>query len=122
VKAAATASPASANGVSTGTKLGVTLAPLPTAQQGQPLPKGMPSHGVLVSDVTPLGASYQKLFQGDIVTEVLYPAPRRQINSAADLQSVLASLKPGDYVSLTVYAQDASGTMVSRVVNVRLGS
>ena len=119
-QATAVVSPTASGGVATGAKLGVTLAPLPTAAQG-PLPKGMPSHGVLVADVVPLGAAYQKLFPNDIITDVLYPAPRRAVNSVAELQSILNSLKSGDYLSLEVASLDPSGAVQSRVVNIRIG-
>jgi serine protease Do len=75
--------------------------------------------GVMVTDVVPLGPSYGKLGEQDVIFEVLYPAPRRPIRSAADLQAVLSRLKTGDYISLNVHslAQGAG----DRVVNIRIG-
>lgn len=118
----ANATPISMNrggGVSTGPKLGVTLAPLPPEGQRPP---GMPSHGVLVTDVVGLSPAYSKLYQNDVITDVLYPTPARAINSPADLQSVLSSLKAGDYISLKVAYQDTPGSISTRIVNIRLGS
>ncbi|MGI8507786.1 MAG: S1C family serine protease, partial [Gemmatimonadaceae bacterium] len=70
-------------GVSTGPKLGVTLTALPPDGQRPP---GMPSRGVLVTDVVGLSPAYSKLGGGDVITDVLYPAPARAINSPAELQ------------------------------------
>jgi len=107
----------SSDGVA-GTKLGATISPLPSADQRPP---GFPSHGVLVANVTSLGPSYSKLAPGMVITEVLYPTPRRAINSVADLQSVLSSMKAGDYISLNVAGPDGNGGVANSVVNIRLG-
>ena len=79
---------------------------------------------MLVTDVVPLGPSYGKLGDGksgpqDVIFEVLYPAPRREIRTTADLQSVLSRLKTGDYISLNVHSLAAGGG--DRVVNIRIG-
>ena len=76
--------------------------------------------GVLVTEVEPLGPSYQKLANDqDVIFEVLYPGPRRAIRSVADLQSVLGKLKTGDYISLNVHSLAQGGG--DRVVNIRIG-
>jgi len=75
--------------------------------------------GVLITDVVPLGAAYQKLGPQDVIFEVLYPAPRRAIRSPADLQGVLRGLKTGDYISLNVHSMAQGGS--DRVVNIRIG-
>ncbi len=115
----ASAAPSATKGVA-GAKLGATLAPLPPAGQRPP---GFPDHGVLVTDVVTLGPSYGvgKLAPGMVITEILYPTPRRQVNSVADLQAVLNSMKAGDYVSLNVAQPDGRGGSVNSVVNIRLG-
>lgn len=115
----AAVSPASINGVA-GTKLGATLAPLPPPDQR---PRGFPNHGVLVTDVVSLGPSYGpgKLAPGMVITAVLYPTPRKTINSVADIQSILSPLKAGEYVSLNVVQPDGRGGVVNSVVNIRLG-
>jgi serine protease Do len=109
--------PTSTKGVA-GTKLGATIAPLPPPDQR---PAGFPDHGVLVTDVVSLGPSYSKLQPGSVITEVLYPTPRKQINSVADLQNVLNSMKAGDYISLNVALPDGRGGVLNTVVNIRLG-
>ncbi|HXF25215.1 MAG TPA: hypothetical protein VN602_11880, partial [Gemmatimonadaceae bacterium] len=64
---------------------------------------------------------YGKLQPGMVITEVLYPTPRRQVNSVADLQGVLNSMKAGDYISLNVAQPDGRGGVINSVVNIRLG-
>ncbi len=117
--ASAVVNPSAINGVA-GTKLGVTLAPLPPEDQR---PKGFPKHGVLVTDVVGLGPSFGpgKLAPGMVITEVLYPTPRMAVNSVAELQTILGSMKAGDYISLNVAQPDGRGGAVSSVVNIRLG-
>jgi len=119
----ASSGPASPTSV-TGAKLGVALEAVPTSAQRQQmnLPDAFPAHGAVVASTVPLGPSYGKLQQGDVVTEVLYPAPRRPINSPADLQNVLNGMKTGDYISLNVATPDGQGGFATRIVNIRLGS
>jgi hypothetical protein len=73
----------------------------------------------MVTGVVPLGPSYSKLGEQDVIFEVLYPGPRKEIRSAADLQSVLSRLKTGDYISLNVHSLAQGGS--DRVVNIRIG-
>jgi S1-C subfamily serine protease len=117
--AVAQASPTSNKGVA-GSKLGVTLAPLPPPSER---PKGFPDHGVLVTDVVSLGPSFgpTKLSAGMVITEVLYPTPRKQLNSVADLEAVVSKLKAGDYISLNVAQSDGQGGVVNSVRNIRIG-
>jgi len=75
---------------------------------------------VRVTDVSQDGPARDKLAPGsDIVLSVLYPTPRRDVRSVADLQSAIAALKDGDYVSLLVQSIDPR--LGQRVVNLRIG-
>jgi serine protease Do len=76
--------------------------------------------GVMITEVVPLGPSYGKLGEQDVIFEVLFPAPKRPIRSTADLQSVLNTLKSGDYISLNVHTL-GQGPGADRVVNIRIG-
>ena len=76
--------------------------------------------GVMVTEVVPLGPSYGKLGEQDVIYEVLFPAPKRPVRSTADLQSVLNTLKSGDYISLNVHTL-GQGPGADRVVNIRIG-
>ena len=110
---------APANGTITNTDLGISIQNLPPeiAQRASVDPS---KRGVLVTDVVPLGPSYNKLLgDQDVIFEILYPQPRRPIKTVADLQNVLNKLKAGDYVSLNVHGlQQGAG---DRVVNIRIG-
>jgi len=79
-----------------------------------------PVRGVMVSDVTPGGPADDKLARNDVITEVLFPAPRRAISTPSDLQQVLNRLKVGDYVSLSVYSL-ADPKHQPRIVNIQVG-
>jgi serine protease Do len=107
-----------------GAKLGVTLTTVPSGAERQQadVPANLPSAGAFVADVAPLGPSFSKLAQGDIITEVLYPTPRRPVNSPTDLINILNGMKKGDYISLNVAYADGQGGVANRIVNIRLGS
>ena len=99
--------------------LGIAVAPVSpemAAQARMPTPV----RGVMVSDVTPGGPADEKLAPNDVITEVLYPLPRRAINSPADLQSVLKDLKNGEYISLSVFNL-GERTHSPRIVNIQVG-
>jgi serine protease Do len=100
--------------------LGISVAPV-SAEIAAQARVSTPVRGVMVSDVTPGGPADEKLARNDVITEVLYPAPRRAINTPADLQQVLSRLKPGDYVSLSVYSL-AEPTHAPRIVNLQVGN
>ena len=74
--------------------------------------------GVRIVEVDPRGPARGQLFQDDIITAVLYPRPRKEVRSVADLQAVLSRAKSGDVVSLLVY--DAQRT-TTRVANISVG-
>jgi len=103
---------------STNTALGVSLQAIPPdlAARASLAPN---RRGVLVTDIVPLGPSYNKLAAQDVIFEVLYPAPRRAIRTPADVQQVLSRLRNGDYISLNVRNLGAGGN--DRVVNIKIG-
>src|SRR5882672_5558633 len=99
--------------------LGISVAPVSPEIAAQARLTA-PVRGVLVSDVTPGGPADQKLARNDVITEVLFPAPRRAVNTPAELQQVLSRLKNGDYVSLSVYSLD-DRSHAPRIVNLQIG-
>ncbi len=99
--------------------LGISLSAIP-AELATRANLAANRRGVIVTDVIPLGPSYNKLTQQDVIFEVLFPAPRRPIRTTAELQSILGGLKNGDYISLNVHAL-GQGAGADRVVNIRLG-
>ena len=74
--------------------------------------------GVRVVDVNVTGPARNRLFPNDIITAVLFPAPRREVRSVADLQNVLSRVKDGDVVSLLIFDAQRNST---RVANIRIG-
>jgi serine protease Do len=99
--------------------LGISVAPVSTEIAAQAR-MTTPVRGVMVSDVIPGGPAEDKLYKNDVITDVLYPAPARAINTPADLQQALSRLKNGAYVSLKVF-QLADATHASRIVNLQVG-
>jgi serine protease Do len=99
--------------------LGISVAPVSTEMAAQSR-LTTPVRGVLVSDVIPGGPSEDKLYRNDVITEVLYPAPARTINTPGDLREALGRLKDGDYVSLKVFRLDDQ-THATRIVNLQVG-
>ena len=98
--------------------LGISIAPVSTEIAAQARMKA-PVNGVMVSDVIPGGPAEDKLFRNDVITEVLYPAPARAINTPSDLQQALSRLKGGEYVSLKVFSlQDPE--KATRIVNLQI--
>jgi serine protease Do len=74
--------------------------------------------GVRVVEVNFAGPARNRLFPNDIITAVLFPTPRKEVRSVADLQSVLSRAKEGDYVSLLIFDAQRNST---RVANIRIG-
>jgi serine protease Do len=99
--------------------LGISVAPVSTELAAQSR-LSAPVRGVLVSDVIPGGPAESELTRNDVITEVLYPLPRRTILTPADLDAALKRLKTGDYISLSVF-QLGDPTHATRVVNLRVG-
>jgi serine protease Do len=99
--------------------LGISVAPVSPELAAQARLR-TPVRGVMVSDVTAGGPADDKLARNDVITEVIFPAPRRAVNTPADLQQALSRLKPGDYVSLSVFSL-ADPTHAPRIVNMQIG-
>jgi len=99
--------------------LGISVAPVSTELAAQAR-MTTPVRGVMVSDVIPGGPAEDKLFRNDVITEVLYPAPARVINTPGDLQQALGRLKDGDYLSLKVFSL-VDATHAPRIVNLQVG-
>ncbi len=99
-------------------KLGITVEPITDGTaRAQRLPASM--RGVRVSDVSARGGARGKLFAGDVITEVVYPRPRRAIRSTADLQAALKDLAAGEVITLAVFNLESQ---TSRVETIRIGA
>ncbi|HWL38694.1 MAG TPA: trypsin-like peptidase domain-containing protein [Gemmatimonadaceae bacterium] len=99
--------------------IGISVAAVSTEMAAQARMR-TPVRGALVSDVVPGGPAERKLGRNDVITEVLYPLPRRLISTPNDLDAVLKGLKPGEYISLSVFP--LGQPTQSRVVNLRVGN
>lgn len=78
--------------------------------------------GVRVTEVTSASPAKDKLFaEQDIITDIMFPGPRRAVKTAAELQSFIAGLKDGEYVSLSVTPFDPGRRIKGspRIVNIR---
>ncbi|HEX9310070.1 MAG TPA: trypsin-like peptidase domain-containing protein [Gemmatimonadaceae bacterium] len=98
--------------------LGISVAPVSTEMAAQARMPA-PVHGVMVTDVAPGSPADEKLYKTDVITDVLYPAPRRPINTPSDLQQALNRLKNGDYISLNVFSLAEPGH-APRIVNLQV--
>jgi serine protease Do len=78
--------------------------------------------GVVIASVDPGSASDGKLFGGQIITGVIHPEPHMSIKTVDDLQKVLAKLKPGDIIGLTVAGINIKNEVQTSVVNIRVGN
>jgi len=109
-----------ANGGVTYDKIGVSVeAVTPEFRSAKRLASDR--EGVRVVDIDAAGPARGRLFQNDVITAILYPTPRKDVHSVADLQAVLSRAKDGDIVSLQVFNPDAQQA-ATRVVNIRVGS
>jgi serine protease Do len=102
-------------------QLGIVLEPI-TPEMVRGTSFSGAQQGVVVKSVEPGSVSDGKLFARTIITGVIHPEPRVAIKSAADLQKVLAKLKPGDIIGLTVAGITTQNEVQTSVVNIRIGN
>ena len=102
-------------------KIGVRVEPV-TAEFLRANRLSTDRQGVRVIEIDAAGPARGRLFPNDVVTAVLFPTPRKEVRSVADLQDVLSRAKDGDVVSLLVLNPGSQQTQSStRVVNIRVG-
>jgi len=99
-------------------KIGVRLEPV-SAEFARANRIAEANRGVRVVDVNASGPARNRLFPNDIITAVLFPAPRKEVRNVDDLQGVLSRAKDGDYISLLIFDAQRNTT---RVANIRVGS
>jgi len=101
-------------------RLGVTLEPVPQEliRAGRIPEQYRGLRVVAIESGSP--SADGRLFQNDVIAEVLFPAPRTRITSTNDLARALERVRPGDIISLLVFAPGANNaTNATRVVNIR---
>jgi serine protease Do len=109
------------NGGTSSDKLGIDVEPVSDdmAREGS-IPDA--DRGVRVADVANAGPAFNKLVPNDIIVAVLYPEPRHDVHSVADLQAALSKVHTGDYVSLLVYHLGVQGQAgATTVVSLHVG-
>ena len=98
-------------------KLGLTVRPISESDARQAR-LTEEQRGVVVTDVDPNSAAYDRLAPMSVILEVLNPQ-RKRIRNTADLETVLSHMDSGDVITLLVYSlRDESRT--TRVVSLRL--
>ena len=98
--------------------IGISVAPLSAAQAEQArIPAAQ--RGLRVTDVDVAGSARGKLFPGfDVITEIVFPRPRRAVRTVGDLEAAVKPLRAGDVITVTVYD---TRTRESRVETLRVG-
>jgi serine protease Do len=85
-------------------KLGIAVEPVSPTLASRARMSDVYRRGLMVSEVNVTGPARGKIFADNtILLQVLNPAPRRELHSAADLDGVLAGLRKGDVVTFLVY-------------------
>ena len=108
--------PESTGGVSAG-KLGITVEPVSEAFAREArVPETV--KGVRVSQIDVTSGARGKLFDSDIITEIVNPRPRRAVRTTGELQAALSGLNAGDVITLGVYNAELK---TSRVESIRIG-
>jgi serine protease Do len=98
-------------------KLGITVEPLTEAfARAASIPSTV--KGVHVASVDVGSGARGKLFDSDVITEIVYPRPRRAVRTTADLQQALSGLKAGDVITLGVFNAQQQA---NRVETIRVG-
>lgn len=101
-------------------KVGITVEPVsPEVVRGARLTEAV-RKGLMVSDVSVTGPAYRKLYADQtILLSVINPGPKRELRTAADLESVLSKLKSGDLLTLLVYDIGSDGSTRAITVQVQ---
>jgi serine protease Do len=101
-------------------KLGVTLEPV-SAEFAQANQLSAEDKGLQVTDVNINGPARGKLNPNDVIEEIVYPQPKREVRTLTDLQTALAKAKTGDFVSLLVCSPVPQGACYKHVVSIKVG-
>src|SRR5262245_38566088 len=101
-------------------KLGISVSGISSEMASEFKLNSTARAGVMVANVSPRGASWKVLDQGDVILSVLYPT-KRDVKSADDLNASLAPLKANDVIELKVCRPTPDGSCVTRAVSVQIG-
>ncbi len=103
----------------TNDKLGITVQAVPQDFVSDTHLQSPYRTGLFVSAVSGRGSAFQRLFQTDIILREMAPA-QRDIHTAEDLQTAVATLKTGDVVQFRVCSPDRSGACQARIVSIEI--
>ena len=100
----------------TSSKLGITVEPV-SAEFARQASIPEERRGLRVIDVDAQSGARQHFLPGgiDVIVEVIYPAPRKAVRSAADLAASLSKVGNGEFVSLLVYNAQQKSTRVETI-------
>ncbi len=103
-------------------KLGISVEPLSEAFVREArVPTDM--RGVKVADIQVTSGARGKLFAGsDVITEIVFPRPRRAVRTPADVEAALRGLKAGDVITFGVFNAGGRDGGSSRVETIRIGA
>jgi serine protease Do len=101
-------------------KLGITVEPV-SAEFAEQNSLSSDDRGLQVTDVNNNGPARGKLQPNDVIEEVLFPQPKREVHTVLDLQTALAKTKSGDFVTLLVCAPIPQQACNKRVVSLKIG-
>ncbi|HXB26399.1 MAG TPA: Do family serine endopeptidase [Gemmatimonadaceae bacterium] len=101
-------------------KLGITVEPV-SAEFAQTNNLTTDDRGLQVTDVNTNGPARGKLQPSDVILEVLYPQPKRDVHTVPELQNALSHTKAGDFVTLLVCSPQPQGPCGKRVVSLKIG-
>ena len=103
-------------------KLGIAVEPI-SADPARAARLGAAyKNGLWITNVSTRGPAFNILLANEVILQVLYPAPKRDIRTVDDLQQVLAGLKAGDVIELKVYDPPGAGQQgQTRAVSLTIG-
>jgi serine protease Do len=101
-------------------KLGITVEPV-SADFATQNNLASEDRGLQVTDVNTNGPARGKLQPNDVIEEVLFPQPKREVHTVMDLQNALSKTKSGDFVTLLVCQPSPQGPCAKRVVSLKIG-
>ncbi|MEO6528535.1 MAG: trypsin-like peptidase domain-containing protein [Gemmatimonadaceae bacterium] len=105
-------------------KLGISVEPVSPALVARARLQEPFRRGLVVSEVSVTGPSYHQLeADNTILLQVLNPSPKRDLHTVADLDAVLAPLRPGDVVTFLVFdaRRSAANSNATRAISVEVG-
>jgi serine protease Do len=90
-------------------RLGITVQPVSEEIAAAANLRDEYKRGLMVTNVSVRGPAYRELQAGDIILQAL--KPKRDIRSAADLETIVKGVKGGEILTLVVYSRGSTGVV-----------